>query len=291
MCDPGRQEHQGHLPGLHRRAGHLPLRAGDRLRHQDGRRRDARQGRHQPSRGLPVFDTVREAVQTTGADASRDLRAAAVRGRRDPRGGRRRLPLVVCITEGIPVLDMVRVKRALTGVEVAPDRPELPRRHHAGRVQDRHHARPHPPAAARSASSRARGTLTYEAVAQTHGSSASASRPASASAATRSTAPTSSMCLELFHDDPETEGIIMIGEIGGTAEEDAAAFIKAQDARSRSSASSPAHGARRAGAWATPARSSPAATAPPRTRSRRSRRPAFASPKAPPRWKTMLEAC
>ena len=56
------------------------------------------------------------------------------------------IPLIVCITEGIPVLDMVKVKRALTRVEVAPDRAELSGRHHAGCVQDRHHAGPHPSA-------------------------------------------------------------------------------------------------------------------------------------------------
>ena len=64
-----RQEHQGHLPGLHRQAGHLPFRAGHRLRHEDGRRRHARQRRRQHL-GLPVFDTVAEAARKTGADAS-----------------------------------------------------------------------------------------------------------------------------------------------------------------------------------------------------------------------------
>ena len=54
------------------------------------------------------------------------------------------VPLVVCITEGVPVLDMVKVKRALCGLRHAADRPELPGRHHAGPMQDRHHAGPHP---------------------------------------------------------------------------------------------------------------------------------------------------
>ena len=103
---------QGHLPGLHRPAGHLPFRAGDRLRHQARRRRHAGQG-GQMHIGLPVFNTVQDAVDETGADATHDLRAAAVRRRRDSRGGRCRHPLIVCITEGIPVIDMLRVKKVL----------------------------------------------------------------------------------------------------------------------------------------------------------------------------------
>ena len=167
MSDPRRQGHQGHRPGHHRRARarSTPSRRID-YGTQDRRRRHARQGRPDASTACPVFDTVAEAVADDRRQRHRHLRAAALRRRRDPRGGRRRAStLVVCITEGIPVLDMVKVQRVLRGRRsTAPGRPELPRRHHARRVQDRHHAGLHPQARQASASSRARGTLTYEAV-------------------------------------------------------------------------------------------------------------------------------
>ena len=78
-------------------------------------RRDPGQRRSASHLDLPVFNSVHEAVeQKTGANASCDLRAAALRGGCDPRGDRRAAWLAVCITEGIPVLDMMRVKRALS---------------------------------------------------------------------------------------------------------------------------------------------------------------------------------
>jgi hypothetical protein len=110
------KEHQGHLPGLHRLPGHLPHRTGHRVRHQDGRRRDARQGRHHLHlKACRCSTRWHEAVNENRRQRLGDLRAAAVRGRRHPGGDRRRIELIVCITEGIPVLDMVRVKRALSG--------------------------------------------------------------------------------------------------------------------------------------------------------------------------------
>ena len=95
---------------------------------------------------LPVFDTVHEARAKTGATASviyvpPPYAADAILEAVDAG-----IELVVCITEGVPVIDMVRVKRALDGTRTHADRPELPRRHHPRRMQDRHHAGPHPPA-------------------------------------------------------------------------------------------------------------------------------------------------
>ena len=92
---------------------------------------------------LPVFDTVAEARENTGCDASviyvpppgaADAICEAIQAE---------VPLIVCITEGIPVMDMVKVKRALVGVQVAADRAELPGRDDRGRMQDRHHAGQH----------------------------------------------------------------------------------------------------------------------------------------------------
>ncbi len=94
--------------------------------------------------GIPVFNTVADAVREAGANASviyvpPPFAADAIMEAADAG-----LPLVVCITEGIPALDMVKVKEYLGRQADAAHRPELPRRHLARQVQDRHHARPHP---------------------------------------------------------------------------------------------------------------------------------------------------
>ena len=94
---------------------------------------------------LPVFNTVREACAATGCDASviyvpPPFAADAILEAADAE-----IPLIICITEGIPVLDMVRVKRSLSGEPIEADRPQLPRRHHPRRMQDRDHAGAHPP--------------------------------------------------------------------------------------------------------------------------------------------------
>jgi succinyl-CoA synthetase alpha subunit len=97
--------------------------------------------------------------------------------------------------------------------------------------------------------------------------------------------------LEMFLADPETEATVTIGEIGGTAEEDGAEFLRTGRKRSRSPALSPAPARRRGGGWAMPARSSPAARAAPGTRSRHWRAPAPSSPARRPRSARRCAMC